>query len=290
MPRQPCRQTPRVPTIERVARDFRFGIGIRSARSAARFRDKVRRFADQGYDVLHVPDHIGAPAPFPVMMAAADAAGIRVGTFVLNAAFYSPALLARDAAAVDVLTDGRLELGLGTGYVREEFEAAEMAYPSAGERVAHLRHTTTYLKEALPSVPVLIAGNGDRVLTIAARHADIIGLTGGGIATPENPDPMGERIGFVRAAAGDRFADLELNLAITAVPTDASGIPDLTLTRAYFPDATDDQLNALPTVLSGSPQAIADTLMRQRDSYGVTYLTVQDYHGDYFAQVIKLLR
>jgi probable F420-dependent oxidoreductase len=273
-----------------VARHFRFGIGVRSVRSAARFREKVKRFADQGYDVLHVPDHVGAPAPFPVMMAAADAADIRVGTFVLNAAFYSPALLARDAAALDVLSDGRLELGLGTGYVREEFEAAEMAYPSAGERVAHLRHTTTYLKQSLPSVPVLIAGNGNRVLTIAARHADIIGLTGGGIASPENPDPLRERVEFVRAAAGDRFADLELNLAITAVPTDDSGLPDLTLTRAYLPEARDDQLLAMPTVLSGSPEQIADTLVEQRDSYGITYLTVQDYHGDYFAQVINALR
>ena len=84
--------------------DFRFGIGVMAVKSAARFTEKVRRFADQGYDVLHVPDHIGAPAPFPVMMAAADAANIRVGTFVLNAAFYKPALLARDAVALDQLS------------------------------------------------------------------------------------------------------------------------------------------------------------------------------------------
>lgn len=270
--------------------DFRFGIGVMAVKSAARFTEKVRRFADQGYDVLHVPDHIGAPAPFPVMMAAADAANIRVGTFVLNAAFYKPALLARDAVALDVLSSGRLELGLGTGYVREEFEAAEMPYPSAGERVDHLRHITTYLKRVAPSIPILIAGNGDRVLRIAAQHADIIGFTGGGLPTAENPDPMAERVEFVRAAAGDRIGDLEFNLAITAVPTDGSGVPDLTLTRAYFTDATDEQLLAMPTVLQGSPAQIADTLRQQRERYGTTYYTVQDYHGDYFAEVIKELR
>ena len=273
-----------------MANEFRFGIGIRSIRSATRFREKIRRFADQGFDVVHVPDHIGAPAPFPAMMAAADAADIRVGTFVLNAAFYSPALLARDAVAVDVLSDGRLELGLGTGYVREEFEAAEIPYPTAGQRVDHLRHTTTYLKGVAPSIPILIAGNGDRVLRIAAQHADIIGFTGGGLPTPEDPDPMAERVEFVRAAAGDRVADLEFNLAITAVPTASSGIADLTLTRAYFPEATDEQLRAMPTVLEGTPRDIADTLRGQRDRYGVTYFTVQDYHGDYFAQVISALR
>lgn len=271
-------------------RDFRFGIGIRSARSASRFRDKVRRFADLGYDVLHVPDHIGAPAPFPVMTAAADAADIRVGTFVLNAAFYSPALLARDADALAVLSEGRLELGLGTGYVREEFEAAEIPFPSVGHRVAHLRHVTAYLKRHCPSIPLLIAGNGDRVLTIAAELADIVGFTGGGLPTKDNPDPMAERVAFVRAAAGERISDLEFNLAVTAVPTDDSGIADLTLTQAYFPEASEEQLLRMPTVLRGSPEAIADSLRMQRERYGVTYFTVQDYHGDYFARVIDELR
>jgi len=174
--------------------------------------------------------------------------------------------------------------------VREEFEAAELPYPSAGERVDHLRHVTTYLKEVAPSIPILIAGNGDRVLRIAAQHADIIGFTGGGLPTADNPDPMAERVEFVRAAAGDRVEQLEFNLAITAVPTEASGVPDLSLTRAYFSDATDEQLLAMPTVLSGSPAEIADTLRAQRERYGTSYYTVQDFHGDYFAEVIRALR
>lgn len=277
-------------SIDPMAREFRFGIGVRSVRSGARFADRVRRFADQGFDVVHVPDHLGAPAPFPVLVAAAQAADIRVGTYVLNAAFYSPALLARDAAAVDLLSDGRLELGLGTGYVREEFDAAEIPYPSAGQRVDHLARTVGRLRAETPSIPLLIAGNGDRVLALAARQADVVGFTGGGLPTPQNPDPMAERVAFVRAAAGDRAADLEFNLAITAVPTDGSGIPDLTLTRNYFPDADDAQLLGLPTVLSGTPQDIADTLREQRARYGTTYFTVQDYHGDYFARVIDALR
>ncbi len=277
-----------------MARDFRFGIGVRSVKSAQRLRETVRRFEDLGFDVLHVPDHLGrfgVPAPFPTMVAAAEAATtMRVGTFVINAAFYKPALLARDAIAVDVLSEGRLDLGLGTGYVREEFEAAEMPYPSAGERVDHLRHTTRYLKETAPTIPILIAGNGDRVLRIAAQHADIIGLTGGGVPQYPGHDPLAERIAFVRAAAGDRFTDLELNIAITGVPTDSSGIPDLALTRGYAPDATEEQLLALPTVLTGTPRDIADTLRARREDYGITYFTVQDYHAEYFAKVIAELR
>ncbi|OYN82967.1 LLM class F420-dependent oxidoreductase [Mycolicibacterium sphagni] len=277
-----------------MVRDFRFGIGVRSVKSAPKLRDTVKRFEDLGFDVLHVPDHLGRfgiPAPFPTMVAAAEyAKTMRVGTFVINAAFYKPAILARDAIAVDVLSEGRLDLGLGTGYVREEFEAAEMPYPSAGERVDHLRHTTTYLKETAPTIPILIAGNGDRVLRIAAQHADIIGLTGGGVPEYPGHDPLAERIEFVRNAAGERFADLELNIAITGVPTDSSGIPDLALTRGYAPDATEEQLLALPTVLTGTPRDIADTLRARRDNYGITYFTVQDYHAEYFAKVIAELR
>jgi probable F420-dependent oxidoreductase len=277
-----------------MGKDFRFGIGVRSVKSAQKLRDTVRRFEDLGFDVLHVPDHLGRfgiPAPFPTMVAAAEySKTMRVGTFVINAAFYKPAILARDAIAVDVLSEGRLDLGLGTGYVREEFEAAEMPYPSAGERVDHLRHTTKYLKEIAPSIPILIAGNGDRVLRIAAQHADIIGLTGGGVPEYPGHDPLAERIDFVRAAAGERFADLELNIAITGVPTDSSGIPDLALTRGYAPDATEEELLALPTVLTGTPRDIADTLRARRDNYGITYFTVQDYHAEYFAKVIAELR
>lgn len=273
-----------------MAREFRFGIGLRSIRSAERLRDKVRRFEDLGYDVVHFPDHLGAPAPFPAMVAAANAARtIRVGTYVLNAAFYSPALLARDAVDVDVLSDGRLELGLGTGYVREEFEAAGIDYPSAGDRVSHLRHAVEFLQRVRPTVPLLIAGNGDRVLTLAARHADIIGFSGGN-AGSRAEDPLADRVALVKAAAAERFDRLELNLAITAVPTDDSGIPDLALTRAYEPDKTDDELLDMPSVLSGSPRHIADTLIERRERYGVSYFTVQDYHGLYFAQVINALR
>ncbi len=187
-------------------------------------------------------------------------------------------------AEVDQLSDGRLELGLGAGYVREEFEAAELPYPTARQRVDYLEHVTTYVKKHLPGVPILVAGNGNRLLTVAAEHADIIGLTG---ANPGHAaDPLAERIEFVRSAAGDRFADLELNLAITAVPSDNSGKPDLSLTRRFV-DLSDEELLALPSVLSGSPREIADTLRGYRDKYGLTSFTFQENHVDTIAKVIR---
>jgi probable F420-dependent oxidoreductase len=272
-----------------VAKEFRFGVGIRAVKSRTALEDKARRLEGFGFDVVYVPDHLGAPAPFPVLTAIAAATTmVRVGTYVLNACFYKPALLARDVAALDLLSDGRLELGLGAGYVREEFEAAELPYPSTGRRVDYLEHVTTYLKEHHGNVPILIAGNGDRLLTVAARHADIIGLTGASIDTVA--DPLAERIDLVRNAAAYRFGDLELNLAITAVPTDNSGIPNLSLTRRFAPTLTDDELLTMPAVLSGSPRDMADRLRSFRATYGLTSFTVQESYAEAFAKVIAELR
>jgi probable F420-dependent oxidoreductase len=271
-----------------MSNNLRFGVGIRSVKSRTGLAETARRYEDLGFDVLHVPDHLGAPAPFPVLAAAAQVTTtIRLGTFVLNAGFYKPALLARDAVALDLLSDGRLDLGLGAGYVEAEFEAAELPFPSAASRVSHLEHVTKYFGGHHGTIPILIAGNGDRVLTIAARHAQIIGLTGNGKLVA---DPLAERIDFVRAAAGDRFDALELNIAVTAAPTgDGSGVPDLRLTRRHAAHLSDDELLAMPSVLSGTPRDGADKLRRLQQTYGLTYFTVQDNHVDYFAKVIAEL-
>jgi probable F420-dependent oxidoreductase len=269
---------------------FRFGVGTRSVRSRAVLQETARRYEDFGFDVLNVPDHLGAPAPFPVLAAVAQVTSrLRVGTYVMNAAFYSPALLARDAAEVEALSDGRLDLGLGAGYVREEFEAAEIPFPGAGARVKHLEHLTQYVREHHPSIPILIAGNGDRVLTVAARHADIIGLTGTDTGKGAD-DPLAERVEFVRNAAGDRFDGLTLDIAITASPSDESGVPDLSMARRFATTLSDEQLLALPGVLSGTPRDIADQLRRLRDTYGVSSFSMQDKHAEYFSKVIAELR
>jgi probable F420-dependent oxidoreductase len=272
-----------------VAEDFRFAVSIRFFKSRAALQEIAKRAEDVGFDVLCVPDHLGAAAPFPTLTAAAMVTTkMRLSMYVLNAAFYKPALLSRDIQALDLLSDGRVEVGLGTGYVREEFEAAEIPYPSAGQRVDYLQHMTTYLKEHHPTVPILIAGNGDRVLTIAAQHADIIGLTGANVRAAD--DPLAERVEFVRNAAGDRFDSLELNLAITAVPPEGETMPDLRMTRRYASELSEEELLALTSVLSGSPREMADTLSGYRDRYGVTCFTVQDNHIENFAKVIAELR
>src|ERR1700739_2203536 len=124
-----------------MAHDFRFSIGIHSAKSGAALRDKARRLEDAGFDAIHLPDHLGAPAPFPVLTAiAAATTTVRLGTYGLHVGFYKPGRLARDAGAVNALRAARLVLGLGAGYVRGESEPPDLPYPSAGQRVDYLEH------------------------------------------------------------------------------------------------------------------------------------------------------
>lgn len=261
--------------------DFRFGFSLRDTSSAAKVRDAAQLAESLGYDVLLVPDHLGAPAPFPVLATAAAATHtLRLGTFVLNACFYKPALLARDVAALHELSGGRFEVGLGAGYVKEEFDAAELPFPSARQRIDYLEHVTAHLAEHVPGAPIVIAGGGARLLTVAAKWAATIGVTG----------ELAERVEFLRGVAGDRFADLELNVAVTAVPTDGSGLPDLKMTRRFAPDQTDEQLLELPSVLSGTIADQADKLRRLRDKFGVTYFVVQSAHAEAFGKVIAELR
>lgn len=133
-------------------RPFRFGVNLMTSAPAEEWRAKCRRAEELGYDVILVPDHLGMPAPFPALVAAAEATERpRLGTFVLNAGLWNPALLAREVATTDALTGGRLELGLGAGYVQAEHDSAGLPFGTPGERVDHLRRTVEELDRLLGS-------------------------------------------------------------------------------------------------------------------------------------------
>jgi probable F420-dependent oxidoreductase len=128
-------------------RMFRFGVALRAATSRRDWIEKCRTAEDIGYDTIAVIDHLGMPAPFPALMLAAEATEqARLGTYVLNANFYNPTLNAREAATTDQFIDGRLELGLGTGHTKEEFDAAGLAYPTGAARVDHLERMVSELQ------------------------------------------------------------------------------------------------------------------------------------------------
>ncbi|WP_141810905.1 LLM class F420-dependent oxidoreductase [Nocardia bhagyanarayanae] len=292
-----------------VQRPLRFGVNMVTSESRSRWVEKCRRAEELGFDVIGVADHLGLPAPFPAMIVAAEATErVRLNTFVLNTAFYNPVLLARDAAGADQLTDGRVELGLGAGYVRAEFDAAGIPFESGGKRVRHLEHTVTTLRKlfadpdyqprpAQPSgPPLLVAGWGDRLLKLAAEQADIVAFAGGGAVTPGGPvrladeDETAERVAYVDGLLGDRAGEVEFNLLLQRV---VSREEWPALADAYapaLPPSAADSPERVPTLLIGSPDEAADRIRELGERFGFSYFTVLENSMEQFAPVLARLR
>ncbi|MFE2431710.1 TIGR03621 family F420-dependent LLM class oxidoreductase [Streptomyces sp. NPDC059373] len=279
-----------------MARQFRFGMAFLESAPAEEWARKCRHAEALGYDVLLVPDHLGWPAPFPSLVAAAQATQRpRVGTFVLNAAFWNPVLLARDVATTDQLTAGRLELGLGAGYVREEFERAGLDYGTPRSRVDHLERTVAELERLLPEPrpPLVLGGNGDRMLRLAARHAEVMAFTGArhdtdGALSLLGPDALAERVAAARRFAAGEGTDPEFNILVQRVVL----TEDRTAAAGEFArlGLSPEELLGLPTLLFGTVAEIAAQLRANRERFGFSYVTVMEPSLEDFAQVIKELR
>jgi probable F420-dependent oxidoreductase len=295
-------------------RDYRFGFNLHGARPLAEFREHCREGEDFGYDVVLVPDHLGKDclSPFATMVAAAEATErMRVGSFVLNIGFWNPSVLARDAATTDLLTDGRLELGLGTGYMKSEFDDADIPWQPYGERVTRLERTLDeldrlwspdapkgYRTAQKPRPPLMIAGGGDRILTLAAKRADIVAHTAAAADKSErtglralNSDEFAKRVRFFQDQAGDRVAEIEANLLIQMVrvtDTARATTEKIIAERGLKYDA--DELLNLPAVLIGTVDQIAEKVESHRERYGITYFCVHDAQMRAFGPVIEKLR
>lgn len=290
------------------AHPFRFGVNMLVPTDRAGWVQKCRRAEELGYDVVGIADHLGMPAPFPALVLAAEATErVRLNTFVLNAAFYNPVLLAREVAATDQFTEGRLELGLGAGYVQQEFEAAGIPWERAGKRIDHLTRTVTELERlfadpghqprpAQPSgPPLLLAGRGDRLLTLAARHAAVIGFTGAAAGDGRFPrldtaEGVDERVAFARKQLGTRADDVELNILVQRVAVTRDRRAALEEFASLTPDLSAEQLGEVPTILAGTPAQLAEQLRERRERFGFSYVTVLEDKLEAFAPVIELLR
>jgi probable F420-dependent oxidoreductase len=259
-----------------TSRPLRFGLSVTGP--VSRMKEAARRAEQIGFDVVLLPDHLGMTAPLPPLISIAEAApSLRVGNMVINASFYRPALLARDLATVDAATDGRLEIGLGTGYVEEEFRAAGLPFPRAGARVDLVIEHAVEIRRLLSGPdhfpapvqtppPIMIAGTGDRMLTAAARHADIVAFP-----TAGTRDQLAERVAFFVDEAGDRSADVELAFSFFQVGLDDPD--DLSILRAIAPGVPDDQLRRAVSYLPGPVDAAADRIRSLHEALGITYFT-----------------
>ena len=306
-------------------RPFRFGINVRTAGSAAEWADKARKVERLGYSVLLVPDHLAELlAPFPALAAAAAATTrLGVGTGVLNNDLRHPLLTAREAATLDVLSDGRLELGIGAGHMQSEYAQMGLAFDAGATRVERLAEAVVIVKRLLegeavsfagrhyrvtahtlhprpiqrPRPPLFIGGNAPRLLAVAAREADIVGLTGiafrRGGAQPDVSDfraaTVDERVRLLRETAAGRFEQLELNALVQRViVTDDRHKAAQELT-ARWPHLTADDLLASPYVLLGTVDQLVDNLRARRDRWGISYVMTHEPFMDALAPVVARL-
>jgi probable F420-dependent oxidoreductase len=306
-------------------RPFRFGVNVRTAGSAAEWADKARKVERLGYSVLLVPDHLAELlAPFPALAAAAaSTTRLRMGTAVLNNDFRHPVLLAREAATLDVLSDGRFELGLGAGHMRSEYEQAGLTFDAGATRVGRLAEAVVIVKELLegkpvsftgrhyrvsdhtihprpvqrPRPPMFIGGNAPRLLQLAAGQADIVGLTGiafrrGGTA-PDVSDfraaVVDERVRLVREVAGERLERVELNALVQRVIVTDDRRGAAQELSARWPSLTADEILASPYVLVGTVDQIVDDLRARRDRWGISYIMTHEPFIDALAPVVARL-
>ncbi|HEY6574351.1 MAG TPA: TIGR03621 family F420-dependent LLM class oxidoreductase [Mycobacterium sp.] len=257
---------------------MRLGLSLPGTGPVSEIVDQARHAEQLGFDVVLLLDHLQTTAPLPPLVAIAAAVpNIRVSNLVLNTAFYRPGLLTRDLASVDSATGGRLEIGLGAGYVEAEFEAVGLPFPRPSERIRLLQQHVLeirrcfsdprYVPPALQNSPrIMIAGMGDKLLAMAAQHADIISVGGLGAE-----GFLTERMNYVKSQAGERLTDIELAFTFFQVSLDDHD--DLSALYLVQPDADEADLRRAATLLDGSVDEAADRVRRYRDDIGISYFT-----------------
>lgn len=305
-------------------RPFRFGVMAQKAATGSEWIDTVKKVEDLGYATLVMPDHFGEQlAPVPALAtAAAVTTDLRIGTLVFANDFRHPAVLAKETATLDLLSDGRLEVGLGAGWMNEDYAGPGFQHDSAGVRIDRMIEAIQVVRglwgegaydfdgdhykitdyTGLPKPvqvggpPLVIGGGGKRVLSTAARYADIVGVNpnvGEGSFGPEAMKSMSaeateEKIGWVKAAAGDRMDDIEISiLKFVVMVTDDQAATAAMVGKGMGMDA--ETVLASPHTMVGSVDQIADELVEQRERWLGSYVTVQADAIDAFAPVVAKL-
>ena len=303
---------------------FRFGIQTSRADSAAEWVAKARQIEDLGYSTLFVPDHFNDQfAPVPALMAAADATStLRLGTMVLDNDYRHPLVLAKEMATLDLLSGGRLELGLGAGWMRTDYEQSGIPYDRPGVRIRRFEEGLQIIKglfadgpfsfsgefynitdhDALPKPvqkphpPILVGGGGRRILSIAAREADIVGVNfslaegevNPAVAATGTADATREKVAWIREAAGERLGDIELNVTVfVCIVTDDREAMAERVGGGF--GLSPDEVKATPHVLVGTVDQIAEDLEQRRDEFGFSYVVLSGDVFEAMAPVVKRL-
>ncbi len=305
-------------------RTFRFGVQVTGAASAEDWATLAGKAEDLGYSSLMLPDHFGDQfAPVPALAAAAaSTTQLRLGALVFDNDYRHPVVLAKEAATLDVLSGGRLELGLGAGWMTTDYEQSGIAHDPVPVRIERMVEAVAVLKGLFgdgefsfsgehytisgldgrpkprqrPHPPLLIGGGSRRILSIAGREADIVGINpalasgaaDAAAARSGAPAETDRKLGWVRDAAGDRYRDLEINMLVFGVViTDDRAAAVAQVAPLY--DVDPAEFDDFPHALFGTTAQIADQLQRARDRWDVSYWTVQAAALDAMAPVVAEL-
>ena len=302
-------------------RPFRFGFQI-GAPGAEDPRALGRAAEEAGFDVIHTADHVGTGwAPLATLMAVAGSTSrLRICPLVLNNDFHHPVHLARELSAMDHLSDGRLELGIGAGHAFTEYAAIDLPFDPPAVRKARMAEATEILRGLLageevtfegehyhldgvrvrgalqPHVPFLIAVNGSRALAHAAQHAQTIGLMQLGRTLADGhrhevrwqADRLDRTVAYIRAQADGRERELELNALVQRVLVTSDREGALREFVSSVEGLSLDDALTTPFLAIGTHDEIADHLLRCRERWGISYFTVRDIAA--FAPVIERLR
>ena len=320
-----------------MTRPFRFAVQSFNADSGRAWSDKVRHAEDLGYSAFHLADHLLGPGPalaktnHPVQNlaavpaiahAAAVTSRIKVGCRVFCIDYRHPIVLVKEAMTLDLLSDGRLELGLGAGWLEEEYHATGLPFDPPGDRIDRLEDVIEGLRafaaEGLvdvdnrtihwrdfegvpkpvsrPHPPLMIGGGSPRILRLAGREADIVSLNfnnRAGVIGPDGiktslSDETDRKIGWVKAGAGPRFADIDVEIGayFTFVTDDAQ--PMVQMFAKTF-GVSEADMRAFPHALFGSVDSICTEIEARRERYGINYVTVNDDSMVAFAPVVARL-
>jgi probable F420-dependent oxidoreductase len=274
----------------------RFSVQAQPTQGGKAWTELARRVEDLGFDALYVADHLGMTAdPFAALAAAAAVtSSLRLGTYVLNAGIRESLFIASGAATVDALSGGRMILGIGAGHTPAEWTMLGRPYPTAQERVACLRTVVGELRAHLPDdqqIPLLIGGNGRRVLQLAASEADIVGLAGLGRTLEDgyrhealwSPAAIDEQVAIVRETG--RVVVLDALVQHFQISHERAEVAEVLASRVQ--GLTPAEALAAPYALFGTVEQLVEELARHRDRWGFTSYVVRADAIDDAAQVLR---
>ena len=307
-------------------RKFRFGVMCSHADSATDFREKARKAEALGYSTLFVPDlFVDHPlAPMPAMATAAAVTDtLRIGSLVLGNDYKHPVVLAREAATLDLLSDGRLELGLGAGWMTADYDKAGLDLDRPGVRIDRLEESVTVLKGLMgddpftfhgkhytvtdldgqpkpvqrPHPPFIIGGGGPKILALAVRDAAIVGINANlrrGVAISDDAarsmtgSATDEKLARLRAAGGERFDEIEIQsfVGFTNFTDDRQALAEMM--AGAFGVAPEEALET-PVVLAGTLEQMIDDVQARRERWEMSYVVVGVDVMEQFAPAVARL-